>query len=141
MTELGSTLCTSCGLCCSGVLFTRATLRPDEVAHAKRHALTVIQRDDGPSFTLPCHLLHDRKCGIYAERPGICSAFRCKLLMKLEDGEISFEDALAKVKRLDALHTRVRTAVDPKSLEALLDLGEMEALATRDFREPPPASE
>jgi uncharacterized protein len=139
MTELGSTLCTSCGLCCAGALFTRATLKPEEVEWARsKRALQVIQHDDGPSFVLPCHLLHERKCSVYGERPQVCSAFKCKLLLRLEASDISLDEALAKVRRLDELFTRARADVTPTSVEALLDLGEFEALAARDFRDPPP---
>jgi uncharacterized protein len=138
MTELGSTLCTSCGLCCAGALFTRAVLRPEEVQWARtKRSLHVIERDDGPSFTLPCHLLHDRKCSVYQERPQVCGAFKCKLLRRLEDGELGLEDALVKVRRLDALFTRARAHGTPTTVEAMLDLGELEALAERDFRDPP----
>ena len=137
MSELGSSLCTSCGLCCAGALFTRATLRLEEVEWARtKRRLTIIQRDDGPSFTLPCHLLRDRKCSVYSERPDVCSAFKCKLLLAVESGETPIDAALAKVRRLDELFTRAHAT--PTSVEALLDLGEFEALATRDFREPLP---
>ncbi len=141
--EPGTTLCTSCGLCCAGAIFATATLEPEEVEWARtKRSLKVIQRPEGPRFELPCHLLHERKCSIYAERrPDVCGAFKCKLLSRLEAGEIPLDAALVKVRRLDELFTRARAHATPTTVEALLDLGEFEALVTRDFREPlpPPA--
>jgi hypothetical protein len=136
MSELASKLCTSCGLCCAGALFTRGTLLPQEVDWARKKRLNVIQRDEGLSFTVPCHLLEKKSCTVYEDRPQICRAFVCKLLVRLEAGEITLEDAQVKVRRLDELYQSAKTHTTTSSVEALLDLGELEALATRDFRDP-----
>ncbi len=132
----GTTLCTSCGLCCSGALFPRTVLRPEEVTWAReKRLLSVIDDPVEPSFAQPCGLLRDRRCTAYEERPQVCRTFRCKLLKQFEDGEIGLDIALAKVRRVEVLFARLPHDATPTTVDALLDLGELEALAARDFRE------
>lgn len=102
-----SRLCVECGLCCNGALFTHAKLLPEEVACAPT---PVIQREETPTFSLPCPLLTDAGCSIYTDRFAICHSFRCALLKKLIAGEVGIDDALGTVgeaKRLIAGLTAV----------------------------------
>jgi hypothetical protein len=140
----GSVLCTGCGLCCSGLLFTYVELAPAEVAWAERRRLPIAGYgpDKAPGFSLPCALLVDRKCSDYLERPHVCRRFKCKLLLAFEAREVDLAAARAIVERVRALAARVypegRRAIDDPSTESvqtLLDLGELEAIVSRNFRE------
>ncbi len=138
MSTVGTSLCTSCGLCCSGALFPRTVLKREELSWARgKQLLDVLDDARGASFAQPCGLLDARKCVAYEERPAVCRSYQCKLLRALEAGEITMEAAQAKVQRLQDIYARVSQLVTPTSVEALLDLGELQALADRDFRDPP----
>lgn len=75
-------LCQSCGFCCDGTLSGGARLQPDELEPARRKGLNVV-KDKG--FTLPCTRLENKCCTIYEERPSVCQAFMCKLLVRHRD--------------------------------------------------------
>jgi hypothetical protein len=92
----GTTLCTSCGLCCAGALHNAAVLDEDEIAAATELGLPVLDRAK-PGFALPCPKLAGTLCGIYGNRPRVCGRYRCNLLQRLDAGELSLEEARATV--------------------------------------------
>ena len=101
------TLCTSCGLCCDGTLFSWFGLEHDEDATALEGAGIVI----GPSVEelrrarQPCAALRCEGCSVYADRPRVCRKYRCKLLKRVEAGEEDMARAgeiVANAKRLRA---------------------------------------
>ena len=107
---LGSSLCTECGLCCTGALHNFAVLDPDEIDYARSIGLTL--RPEGrPGFALPCPKLNGSCCSIYVDRPKVCSRFKCALLQRLEDGLVDFQDAtviVAEARRLfDDVHAQL----------------------------------
>lgn len=87
-------LCTACGLCCDGTLFSVVHLAADEV---DRIPLAVIAGHVPPAFRQPCPALEGTRCAIYATRPGACRRFDCLLLHALRSGELSAAEALAVV--------------------------------------------
>ena len=103
----GSSLCTSCGLCCTGALHQAAVLDEDEVAHARAIGLPVLNRAK-LSFAMPCPKLEGACCTIYGNRPRVCSRYRCDLLQRLEDGRVLLEDALRIVQTAKPLIARLR---------------------------------
>jgi uncharacterized protein len=89
-------LCTGCGLCCDGSLFSDV-----ELASAKEisglEALGV-QIEDGDSSTTgllvqPCSALQGKRCGIYPHRPKCCRTFECRLLKEVQTGTVTIEQA------------------------------------------------
>ncbi len=128
--SLGSSLCTQCGLCCTGALHDRALLDADEVADAERLGLPV-RVSDRPVFALPCPKLAGALCSIYADRPRVCSRYKCQLLLNLEAGVITLDAAMATVGEAHSLADR--------ALEAMPDamsLPEARALLDRKQQEP-----
>ncbi|MEH6661783.1 MAG: YkgJ family cysteine cluster protein [Parasphingorhabdus sp.] len=94
--DAASTLCTSCGLCCDGSLFSIAPLVPEDgsvVAPLQSY------EDGGERYlSLPCPALNsERCCTVYGNRPQICSAFRCALLSRLDKRQITLQEATQKV--------------------------------------------
>lgn len=91
-----STLCTSCGLCCDGSLFSIAPLVPEDgsvVAPLRSH-----EDADERYLSLPCPALDSEKCcTVYGYRPRICGAFRCALLDRLVERRITLREAMQKV--------------------------------------------
>jgi hypothetical protein len=99
-TSLGEELCIACGLCCTGHLFTYASLKDEEIQDAYALGLSVdTQNIPGErSFALPCPL-YDGKCSIYKDprKPAKCTSYKCQLLMDLEVNKIHIEQALMEV--------------------------------------------
>ena len=90
-------LCLACGLCCDGTLFGWVELRSEDDARtAKESGLNVVPYRGRDVLTQPCLAHKNCACTVYANRPEICRAFRCKLLKKLEQGDIS-EEAAQKI--------------------------------------------
>jgi hypothetical protein len=106
-------LCTACGLCCDGSLFSAVRLGAAEIAPLQRLGLVIEQGND-PCFRQPCVKLVDRTCSIYAERPGICHTFACALLKRMHGGGIALEEALGVVATAQSLRDKVVAAMpDP----------------------------
>jgi len=108
-------LCTSCGLCCDGSVFNHAQIYPeDDKSLLTKCGITVRKRGDRRFFILPCHHLHERKCAIYTSwRPSICSRFKCKVLKRLEKGEISFMQGLEIINMTLQHLTKLRQQIQP----------------------------
>jgi len=132
-----SDLCLPCGLCCDGSLFERARLRPGEEELARNLNLEVISAGSNDSgFRLPCPLFSGC-CTIYnQQRPKICKAFRCKQLLRQDQGQ-SLSEGLAKISRARAMQAEV-AALLPNPGEDKPSLAEVKrqlrSLATPEAR-------
>lgn len=115
-------LCTNCGLCCTGALHRDALLYPDEVDRARAQGLDVTA-GDRPAFALPCPKLAGTSCSIFASRPRVCGGYKCQLLLNLEDGTTTLENAQATVGLAHDLIEQARTVGPPS--------GESEVAANR----------
>ncbi len=100
--SLGSTLCTQCGLCCTGALHNQAALEPGEAGFAAALGLQV-KVSDKPRFALPCPKLKGCACSIYESRPAVCGRYKCQLLDNLENGLTDLPAALGKVRHAKGL--------------------------------------
>lgn len=108
-----SALCVSCGLCCSGVLFADAKATPEETGRIGSFGLETFRTATGADrFRLPCHHLSAGACTIYADRFSTCRKFKCKLLKRLEAGEVALAESRDAVARANALLAPV-IAADP----------------------------
>ena len=94
-------LCLSCGLCCNGFIFkafkvTDEELIPftellDETAYPR-------DKDGNTKLPMPCvQWTRESGCTIYNDRPKVCKAFKCKLLTKYEQGQVTMEEAIDKI--------------------------------------------
>ena len=54
-------------------------------------------------FTQPCSQWSKGSCSVYAQRPSNCRDFRCRLLQRVDAGELGSEQALALVRRATLL--------------------------------------
>ena len=106
--SLGSSLCTKCGLCCTGALHNFAVLDPDEIDYARSIGLT-LRTEGRPGFSLPCPKRSGSCCSIYIDRPKVCSRYKCALLKRLDAGSVGFDAAattVAEARRLfDNVHS------------------------------------
>lgn len=96
---LTDTLCTRCGLCCDGTLFGDVELRgPAEAARVEALGLEVDTDDaDSELLALPCAGLHGTRCSVYPHRPQCCRTFECRLLQQAKRGDLSVNDAIARI--------------------------------------------
>jgi Fe-S-cluster containining protein len=93
--QLTDDLCTRCGLCCNGVLFTDTRCADDEEAERiVALGIDLIPGQVMPSFQQPCCKLSSTRCQIYSDRPRQCQAFECELLKRTRQGERDLEGAL-----------------------------------------------
>ena len=92
-------LCKSCGLCCTGHLFSRTKLRSAELDSAQALGLNVFRSDPRHrGFSQPCPLWQGQ-CTIYTSPhyPHFCRTFKCKLLKEVLGESTTLQDALTVV--------------------------------------------
>ena len=96
-------LCSSCGMCCDGVLFHTVELQTgDEPRRLSALGLKIRRQKGVEYFLQPCsaHREVAGKCSclIYEDRPARCRAFDCRQLRGVLAGEVTEEVALEKIR-------------------------------------------
>lgn len=94
-----STLCKSCGLCCTGHLFSRTKLRAAELNSAQELGLNVFRSHPNErGFSQPCPLWQGQ-CTVYGspQYPRYCQTYKCKLLKELLAETTSLPEALTTI--------------------------------------------
>lgn len=86
-------------------MFQVVPVTPDEAA---RLAGRVTLSSDGSKLFQRCRALDGCSCGVYADRPATCRAFKCLVLAQLEAGKLSEADAHDAIQ--DVLGRRARVA-------------------------------
>ena len=96
----GTILCKSCGLCCTGHLFTWSKLRSAELDSAQSLGLNVFREPGQRGFSQPCPLWHGQ-CTIYAspQYPRFCHTYKCELLKELLAENVPLPEALTIVQQ------------------------------------------
>ncbi|MDX1378840.1 MAG: YkgJ family cysteine cluster protein, partial [Anaerolineales bacterium] len=96
-----STLCKSCGLCCTGHLFAWTKLRSPELKPIEDLGVRVFREPHQRGFNQPCPLW-DGVCTVYTspDYPRFCKTYKCKLLKELIDEKIQLSEALTVVKQI-----------------------------------------
>lgn len=128
--EPGEELCRACGLCCDGTLFDVVKLEPgDNAGRLKAFGLPItVSRGQAAvaRFPQPCAALcADRTCRLYADRPGQCRAFECRVFKDAHAGRISFTAALRLVRQARRRADKVRRLLrELGDTEEHLGLGE-----------------
>jgi len=96
-----SILCRSCGLCCSGHLFSWAKLRSNELTSARGLGLNVFGSEPSQrGFSQPCPLW-EGECTVYTSPhyPHACGTYKCKLLKEVLDETIPLTNALIVIQQ------------------------------------------
>ncbi len=108
--QLTDTLCTSCGLCCDGVLFT-SVICPTATEALRMEGLgSPVEMKKGlASFTQPCNHLGGTRCSVYADRPGRCRSFECKVLLSVRAGDNTVEQAETIIAETKAAADQLRS--------------------------------
>src|SRR5436190_16561714 len=110
-------LCKSCGLCCTGHLFSWVRLKASELNPAEALGLHVIRSDPRQrGFTQPCPLWQGQ-CTIYTspDYPRVCRSYQCKLLKEMLDENIPLADALTTVEQAQEMIREVESFLPASS--------------------------
>jgi len=112
-------LCKACGLCCSGHLFSWVRLNAPELEPVEKLGVPVIRNDPRQrGFTQPCPLW-DGACTVYTSHayPRSCAKYKCQVLRRLEDDDLSLPDSLSIIQETLTLIREIETLLpDPKTL-------------------------
>jgi Fe-S-cluster containining protein len=97
-----ATLCPHCALCCNGVLFADVRLQAeDDAPRLAALGVTLETRGKLARFSQPCSCLEGKLCRIYEDRPTRCRTFECRVLQRVQAGEVTERAALKSIQ--DAL--------------------------------------
>ncbi len=95
--SIASKLCTTCGMCCDGTLFSFIAISSEE-ARTLRAAKVEVREEAGRLKLLQrCSALEDCRCSVYEKRPFVCRRFDCLLARSLTEKELPLDDALGIV--------------------------------------------
>ena len=89
-------LCTNCGMCCTGAIFSHGRISPVEFRDLDddRPLYSLDDNKQAPlKINFPCACNVDSTCTVYLRRRSVCSDYRCELLKSLITGSISLSDA------------------------------------------------
>jgi hypothetical protein len=100
-------LCTDCGICCDGTLFSSVTLEDADVPAVRQHRLPMLETQSSYELELPCAALRGVLCEIYDERPETCADFACELLIRVDERRMSFAKARGIIAKTRAARSRV----------------------------------
>jgi Fe-S-cluster containining protein len=101
-------LCSECGLCCDGSLFTFVPVSPTEAERLKGKLEFFTRKAGDQALQQPCAALEGTCCRVYPERPLACRDFVCTLWKALDEGEARLDEALGLVARAHALIRAIR---------------------------------
>src|SRR5262245_35227375 len=107
----GNILCKSCGLCCTGHLFTWSKLRSAELDSAEALGLNVFRSIPSQrGFSQPCPLWQGI-CTVYTSPhyPHFCRTYKCKLLKQVLDETTSLTDALTIIRQVKEMIHELET--------------------------------
>ena len=107
MSEAVSRLCQACGFCCDGTLFDGVFLTASDAVRVERVRLPIFRDAERMTLQLPCPA-HVGACTVYDDRPSTCRTYQCRLVDRLEQGELDLESALLRVARLRGLVDAIR---------------------------------
>jgi hypothetical protein len=126
-TSTASDLCLACGLCCDGTLFSKVRLSASDAVKTLRTAGLAVSPGATAEFAQPCPALQsDCRCRVYADRPGQCRKFECRLLQAVAAEKRSRTDALALIQA-----TRAQAHLVRRQLHRLGQNQEGQALSLR----------
>lgn len=105
--ETSQELCKRCALCCDGTLFSRVPLQLEEVEPIRNLGFDVNQSKHPAYIAQPCAKLDANCCSVYNARSRNCRGYQCRVLQRLESGELTADGANALVLRAKTLLTTI----------------------------------
>ncbi|MEM7744050.1 MAG: YkgJ family cysteine cluster protein [Pseudomonadota bacterium] len=102
MRSAGQDLCINCGMCCDGSLFWAVPIDAEDPAP--------VTRDEDGRLRQPCACF-DGVCTIYAQRPGACRTFDCRVLQIVKAGHKDAKWARAQIAAMKKLVVALEAAL------------------------------
>ena len=100
-------LCVTCSLCCNGSLFDRVPVTDEDVARLGGGPDFFVKPDGALRMKQRCSRLGtDGACGCYDIRPQACRTYRCRLLRRMERGDVDRTEAGRIVQAIKAQQDR-----------------------------------
>lgn len=85
-------------MCCNGVIFGDVELqREDDAKRLAGLGLELFRKGGKKCFNQPCGCFDGKLCTIYEDRPNRCRSFECKLLKRVQSGQVSEAAALKSI--------------------------------------------
>lgn len=109
---MANDVCSKCGICCNGTLFSYVSVYPEEEEFAKSLGFELI--DKGRSklcIRLGCVKYVDDACTTYLKRPRKCHTYYCVLQRQIMNGTVSHEEGLEIVARMKELSEKIRVGI------------------------------
>ena len=99
-------------MCCNGALFGDVELQPrDDARRLAALGLELFRKGRTHCFNQPCACFDGKWCRIYADRPHRCRTFECRLLQRVQSGQITSDAALKSIAEARGWVDRVRELV------------------------------
>ena len=103
-----SAICTECGLCCDGSLFSKVRIKDEtDKQLVENLGMLTFESEGQLYFPQPC-TSYTGTCSVYHGRPHTCQKFFCEPLRKANKGDISLEEATKKIKLAIQLRSEVK---------------------------------
>ncbi len=99
---ISSKLCLTCGICCQGIFHYHDQV-PEEFGISSEPRNPILP------LTCPLFLEKGNSCLIHEDprRPPLCQTWQCQTLKRLQQGEITFEQAQTRITRIKTLLVNV----------------------------------
>jgi len=115
--NVSARLCSTCGMCCDGVLFHSVELQKgDSPRQLSALGLKLRRKKRVEFFLQPCSAHREEagscSCTIYENRPLRCRLFDCRQLRGVVAGEINEEEAREKIRAARAQVAEVNALMD-----------------------------
>lgn len=105
-------LCVNCSICCDGTLFRRVPVSQEEIDRLGERGSFFTKSDGSLRMRLGCQNLgRDGGCQVYEDRPETCRTYRCRLLKRVDAGEVTEAHAIGVVAEIRAAEKTARTRI------------------------------
>lgn len=128
ISEQASRICSHCGLCCNGSLYSAVALTPADRSKLIAVAQVPVEATGDLAWLQPCAAHDGSGCTVYDRRPLACRDYHCGVLDSVAAGSLSAGDAVMLVSQVKSLAQSVAarlSAIDtqqqPKPLYQLLN--------------------
>ena len=103
ISEQASRICSHCGLCCNGSLYSAVPLTPADRSKLIAVAQVPVEANGDLAWLQPCAAHDGSGCTVYDRRPLACREYQCGVLDSVAAGSLSAGDAVMLVSEVNIL--------------------------------------
>jgi len=105
-------LCVNCSLCCSGKLYARVPVSPEERDRLGGGDRFFRKSNGDLRMRLGCDFLgKNGACQVYDKRPETCRTYKCSLLKRVDAGKTPESEAIAIVAEIHETEDKARASI------------------------------